>query len=221
MWPFGRNQDTGFGEVPPEAPQQYPSGGNGSRVGLAWALGLTSLVVTVGVATGLFFGGRFAYRKINHNSASKPTATTNASGTDQVAVTTPTPQPQATPKPTPSPTPTTAPATTPSPSPAPTATPTPVATPTPAPTPTPSPTPTPTPTPSVPQTSSTFTTVPSNATGKTDVVAEDTAIANTGPGDTVALFLSVSLTTGFAHALYTRRRRANAAQHHLQTNRIR
>lgn len=68
---FGRNKvDTG---LPPEI-QAYAQSERRERVGMAWLIGLISLVVTFLVATGLFFGGRWLYRTIAHKDDAKPTA---------------------------------------------------------------------------------------------------------------------------------------------------
>lgn len=52
--------------VPPEVKQYYASE-HRERVGLAWLIAFLSLIVTVAVVAGLFFGGRWAYRKIVKN----------------------------------------------------------------------------------------------------------------------------------------------------------
>lgn len=61
--------------VPPEVKQYYASE-HRERVGLAWLIAFLSLIVTVLVVAGLFFGGRWAYRKIA-NSDNKPTTSDN------------------------------------------------------------------------------------------------------------------------------------------------
>ncbi|MGZ6005173.1 MAG: hypothetical protein ACXWLH_03395 [Candidatus Saccharimonadales bacterium] len=53
--------------VPPEVKQYYASE-HRERVGLAWLIAFLSLIVTVAVIAGLFFGGRWTYRKITHKN---------------------------------------------------------------------------------------------------------------------------------------------------------
>lgn len=62
VWPFNRNR-TDKNSVPKEV-QDYYQAERRERVGIAWVLALVTLVVTVLLALGLFFGGRWAYRQI-------------------------------------------------------------------------------------------------------------------------------------------------------------
>lgn len=67
--------------VPPEVKQYYASE-HRERVGLAWLIAFLSLIVTVAVVAGLFFGGRWAYRKVaNKDTNNKPTT---GAGVDNV-----------------------------------------------------------------------------------------------------------------------------------------
>jgi len=67
MWPFKRKQPSN-GKVPPEVKKYYESE-HRERVGLAWLIAFLSLVLTVVIVSGLFFGGRWAYRKIVNKNA--------------------------------------------------------------------------------------------------------------------------------------------------------
>lgn len=87
IWPFNRNQseetyDQPQGELPVEQPasnlpeevKEYYESGKRERVGVAWLLGLGTLLVTLLLATTLFFGGRWVYRKVA-NRDNKPSTT--------------------------------------------------------------------------------------------------------------------------------------------------
>ncbi|HSX27711.1 MAG TPA: hypothetical protein VLG25_02920 [Patescibacteria group bacterium] len=65
-WPFKRTENN---QVPEEV-QQYYQAEQRERVGVAWLLALATLVVTVLVALGLLWGGRWTYRKITHKNNS-------------------------------------------------------------------------------------------------------------------------------------------------------
>lgn len=71
MWPFNRKKSDET--VPPEV-QDYYNAEKRERMGLAWILAFVTLAVTVLVVLGLFFGGRWAYRKITQKD--KPIVTT-------------------------------------------------------------------------------------------------------------------------------------------------
>lgn len=64
-WPFRRRQDVSA--VPAEI-QEYYQTERRERTGIAWLLALGTLIITIGLATLLFFGGRWAYRAIVDNS---------------------------------------------------------------------------------------------------------------------------------------------------------
>lgn len=80
-WPFRRKQN--IDGVPQEI-QDYYQSERRERTGIAWLLALGTLLTTIALAILLFFGGRWAYRKIanrnnNGNSsqvAQQPTETT-------------------------------------------------------------------------------------------------------------------------------------------------
>jgi hypothetical protein len=57
---FNRKQDK---TTIPEL-QEYYDNQRANRMGMAWLMALASLLITVGVLSGLFFGGRWVYRKI-------------------------------------------------------------------------------------------------------------------------------------------------------------
>ena len=59
----------------PEQLQDYYQTENRERVWVAWALGFATLIVTVLVVMGLFFGGRWTYRKFRPQN--QPVAVTN------------------------------------------------------------------------------------------------------------------------------------------------
>lgn len=78
IWPFNRNkQDAATKKVPREVEQYYQSE-HRDRVGVAWLLAGLTLVITVLIVLGLFFSGRWVYRKIaNKDDNSTQTAQTN------------------------------------------------------------------------------------------------------------------------------------------------
>ncbi len=113
VWPFRRKRTD---EVPAEI-QEYYQAEKRERTGIAWLLALGTLAVTLLVATGVFYGGRWVYRKIaDRGNEPTVTTTTQPSNTQSPSQPTtqapetpaPTPQPTPTPTPTPSPTPQTA-----------------------------------------------------------------------------------------------------------------
>ncbi len=57
----------------PEEVQQYYDAERRQHMGIAWLIAFLSLVVTVLVASGLFFGGRWAYRKLANKNPKPPT----------------------------------------------------------------------------------------------------------------------------------------------------
>lgn len=57
---FGRKKDI---EAVPAEIQQYYNNERRERNGAAWMLGLGTLLVTIALTAGLFFGGRWVYRQ--------------------------------------------------------------------------------------------------------------------------------------------------------------
>jgi hypothetical protein len=81
-WPFRRKkQDSNIPAMPPEV-QQYYQAEQRERTGVAWLLAGITLVVTVLVVMGLFFGGRWVYRKVRHNVGNKGTVATTQQSQD-------------------------------------------------------------------------------------------------------------------------------------------
>ena len=109
--------------VLPEEVNQYYQSQRRERVGVAIILGIVALLVTLLIASGLFYGGRFLYRQVADTNDKQTTTQEQKdqeqkpgespkSGNNGQSNPNPTP-PAPTPQPTPSPTPTPAPATTP------------------------------------------------------------------------------------------------------------
>lgn len=77
LWPFNRNKSEDISNVPEEI-QEYYQAEHRERVGLAWLIAFLTLVVTVLVVTGVFFGGRWVYRKLaNSDNKKEPTTAQN------------------------------------------------------------------------------------------------------------------------------------------------
>src|SRR6185436_18606427 len=76
MWPFKRRKKVNDQPVPAEVKQYYASE-HRERVGLAWLVAFLSLILTVAIIAGLFFGGRWIYRKIAHKNQPQTTGQTN------------------------------------------------------------------------------------------------------------------------------------------------
>lgn len=91
MWPFNRNQVDETG-MPPEVHQYYQAE-HRERVGVAWALAFGTLLVTVGLALGGFYGGRAVYRKVAKNDK-KPETTQVATKSKNETSSTQTPSSQ-------------------------------------------------------------------------------------------------------------------------------
>src|SRR5690606_28125129 len=64
-WPFNRNRNVDG--VPAEI-QEYYQTERRERTGVAWLLALGTLIITVGLAGLLFFGGRWIYRTVANNN---------------------------------------------------------------------------------------------------------------------------------------------------------
>ena len=71
------NQDSDT-NLPPEL-RKYYENGRRERTSVAWLLAFASLLVTVLVVLGVFFGGRWIYRKIANHGKSGQVSTTQTS----------------------------------------------------------------------------------------------------------------------------------------------
>lgn len=82
MWPFNRANKISGTSSSQKAQQQYDNEYH-ERVGLAWLIAFISLIVTVMVVVGLFFWGRWTYRKITKSGeqSSGQTAVTDQAAT--------------------------------------------------------------------------------------------------------------------------------------------
>ncbi len=100
--------------MPPEV-QAYAVSEHRERMGMAWLVGIVSLIISTLVLISLFFGGRWVYRKIAGTDSTKPTPVvsepTETPSSDTPSVSSDTPKPSTTSPTTPSAS-TTAPATT-------------------------------------------------------------------------------------------------------------
>lgn len=76
MWPFKRKQSD-QSTVPAEV-EEYYQAERRERVGVAWLLAFATLVTTLLLAVGLFFGGRALYRQFTKDDKPKPVAVTPA-----------------------------------------------------------------------------------------------------------------------------------------------
>ena len=80
IWPFGRIGKKQIKNVPEEV-QEYYQSERRERVGIAWLLALATLITTIVLAIGLYFGGRWAWREIFGNE--EQTTTEQQEGTQQ------------------------------------------------------------------------------------------------------------------------------------------
>lgn len=107
---FKRKTSINNSYMPPEV-QAYAASEHRERMGMAWLVGIVSLIVSTILLVSLFFGGRWVYRKIAGTDTNKPTPTVSEPRELPSSDTTDTPTD--TPKSaTPAPTPTTPPAAT-------------------------------------------------------------------------------------------------------------
>ncbi len=68
--------------LPPEV-QAYSQAERRERMGIAWLVGIVSLVVSLVLITGLFFGGRWVYRKVAHkDNKAVPAVTSDRDSSD-------------------------------------------------------------------------------------------------------------------------------------------
>ena len=147
---FNRNKTNQAG-MAPEVSDYYKAEGR-ERAWVAWVLAITTLLVTIFVVLGIFYGGRWAFRKVKDNDKPAPVAVqTDETKSDEQTSTDTTPSANE-----PSSTSSTSSSTS-----------------------------------STPVATST-TTTPTNSTTKSD-------LPSTGPGDTLAVFASVSVLGYFVH----------------------
>lgn len=118
LWPFNRRKKEQAQASMPAEVRQYYQAERRERVGLAWLLAAGTLVATVLVVLGLFFGGRWIYRKVNESDNKTQTASQNQNPPAQTAPGSGSANP-AQPAPSPTPQPTTPPAQAPQPQPMP------------------------------------------------------------------------------------------------------
>ncbi len=64
--PWNRNKNTSGARVPAEVEEYYQSTRR-ERRGVAWLLGIATLLLTLAIAAALFFGGRWLYRTLTNN----------------------------------------------------------------------------------------------------------------------------------------------------------
>ncbi len=86
------HRNTVNSEVPAEI-QEYYQSEHRERVGVAWLLAGGTLVLTLLLATGLFFGGKWVYDKIANREDENTVSTTQT--TEETTTPTPTPAPVA------------------------------------------------------------------------------------------------------------------------------
>lgn len=67
-------------EILPEEVEKYYQSQRRARVGTAWLLGFLTLVVTLAVALGLYYGGRYVYRQATDNNTSEVTTDQDQAG---------------------------------------------------------------------------------------------------------------------------------------------
>jgi hypothetical protein len=63
IWPFGRKKSKKPTKDVPEEVQEYYQSERRERVGIAWLLALATLLTTIVLAVGIYFGGRWAWRE--------------------------------------------------------------------------------------------------------------------------------------------------------------
>lgn len=72
-WPFRRKPEES--DTVPAEIQEYYDAERRERRGLAWLLAAGTLLVTIGIVVGLFYGGRWAYRQVRGTDTSQQTQT--------------------------------------------------------------------------------------------------------------------------------------------------
>lgn len=74
IWPFNRTKKQSNAHAVPAEVQQYYDAERREHIGVAWLIALLSLTISIALFTGIFFGGRWVYRKVAHK-ANKPATT--------------------------------------------------------------------------------------------------------------------------------------------------
>jgi len=77
-------------DVPAEI-QEYYETGKRDRTGIAWLLAFGTLILTIVLAAGIFFAGRFAYRKIAGNNDTSQVAQNDTQPQEEQSPETPAP----------------------------------------------------------------------------------------------------------------------------------
>lgn len=83
IWPFNRRKKQTTTNLPPEVQQYYQSENRG-RMGMAWLIAFLSLLVSVAIVVGLFFGGRWVYRQIAGTNDTNATQSETAETKEEV-----------------------------------------------------------------------------------------------------------------------------------------
>lgn len=83
-WPFRRSEEISSEQPEYQVPteiQDYYQAERRERTGLAWIMATATLVVTIILAIGLFFGGRWIYRKVVGNDSQSTASNSNVEQT--------------------------------------------------------------------------------------------------------------------------------------------
>lgn len=72
--PFRKKKAANAPNMPPEV-QQYYKSERREQTGIAWLLAIATLLITIAIILGLFFGGRWVYRKIKNRNTTTTTQT--------------------------------------------------------------------------------------------------------------------------------------------------
>ncbi len=182
VWPFNRSNNDKMpnGKPVPKEVQQYYASERRERVGLAWLIAFVSLIITTAVILGLFVGGRWVYHKVH----TKSTTTAVKSNSPANKNTKPQTNNRTTTKPNSSANSSNQSQSTAKPNNNPSSTTTPSA--------------------STPSTTAPSTTA--SPAAQNQPTASTQKITNTGPGQTIGVFLSASLLGAVVYQLYLRRK---------------
>lgn len=82
IWPFGKMKRRKTTDVPEEV-QEYYQSERRERVGIAWLLAIATLVTTIVLAFGLFYGGRWAWRQTFGDDQQTTTTQTEAEQSEE------------------------------------------------------------------------------------------------------------------------------------------